>query len=191
MSDHYLKRVLVIIGSPRKESKSARLAIHLYERMKQEDGLEVSLLDVRDIKLPQFETVFETVETTPEVFRSDAEKFLKADAYIVVTPEYNGSYTSALQNLFDHFPRQQKKVYGVVTATNGSMGGMRASQQLLLLIIALFGIASPYMLITPYVDKKFDESGVLIDESFKPKIDFFMDQFKWLVIKIGTQSINP
>lgn len=67
---------------------------------------------------------------------------------------------------------------------------MRASQQILLLIIALFGIASPYMLITPYVDKKFDESGVLIDESFKPKIDFFLDQFKWLVSKIGTQLNN-
>ena len=118
MSDCYLKRVLVITGSPRIESRSARLAKHLYERLKQEDGFEVSLLDVRDFKLPQFETVFETVETTPEIFRADAENFLSADAYIVVRPEYNGSFTSALQNLFDHFPRQQRKVYGVVTATN-------------------------------------------------------------------------
>ena len=110
MSDCYLKRVLVITGSPRIESRSARLAKHLYERLKQEDGFEVSLLDVRDFKLPQFETVFETVETTPEIFRADAENFLSADAYIVVRPEYNGSFTSALQNLFDHFPRQQRKV---------------------------------------------------------------------------------
>ncbi|MHA8097988.1 NADPH-dependent FMN reductase [Aquirufa aurantiipilula] len=183
-----LPRILVITGSPRKESNSARIALHLYNRIKQDGEYEVDLLDVREYHLPQFESVFKTVNTTPEAYKSLAEKFFAADAYIIVTPEYNGSYTSTLQNLFDHFPRQQRKVYGVVTATNGSLGGMRASQQLLLFIIALFGIVSPYMLVTPYVDKKFDAQGVLLDETFQAKIDFFLDQFNWLFRKIGTAN---
>ena len=105
MSDFYLKRVLFITESTIKESKIARLVIHLYEKMKQVECYEVSLLDLRHVQLPQFETVFEIVYTTPEVFRSDAEKFIRADAYSLVTPEYNGSFTAAIQNLFDHFPR--------------------------------------------------------------------------------------
>ncbi|MFL0162063.1 NADPH-dependent FMN reductase [Aquirufa salirivi] len=181
-------RILVITGSPRKESNSARIALHLYDRIKQDGEYAVDLLDVREYQLPPFESVFESVDTCPEAYKPLAQKFFSADAYIVVTPEYNGSYTSTLQNLFDHFPRQQRKVYGVVTATNGSLGGMRASQQLMLFIIALFGIVSPYMLVTPFVDKKFDSNGVLLDESFQPKIDFFLDQFNWLFCKIGMST---
>lgn len=184
MSINVPKKVLIISGSPRKESKSVRVAKYLYNELKFANDFEPVMLDVRDYPLPVFENVFENVESTPEMYKPIAKKILHADAYIVITPEYNGSYTSTIQNLFDHFPRQQKKVYGVVTATNGSMGGMRASQQLLLLIVALFGIVSPYMLIIPFVDKKFDEEGVLVDTAFKPKVDFFLDQFKWLVCKV-------
>jgi NAD(P)H-dependent FMN reductase len=179
--------ILVISGSPRKESKSFRLAKHLNEILNSDKGIRASLLDIREFQLPIFENGFDTIDSVPAPLKPIAKFFFEADAYIIVTPEYNGSYTAVLQNFFEHFPRQEKKVYGVVTATNGSLGGMRASQQLLLLLIALFGIVSPYMLITPFVDKKFDEDGLLLDHSFKPKIDFFLNQFTWLVKKISTE----
>lgn len=186
MQGEQLKQILIVSGSPRKESKSARVIKHLSILLDSQKDFKIEILDVRDHPLPVFETVFENLESTPDLYKPLAEKIFQSDAYIIVSPEYNGSYTSALQNLFDHFPRQEKKVYAIVTATNGSMGGMRASQQLLLFIMALFGIVSPYMLIIPFVDKKFDESGVLLDETFQPKIEYFLDQFKWLVLKINT-----
>lgn len=103
-----------------------------------------------------------------------------ADAFILVTPEYNGSYSPALQNLIDHFPKQSHKAFGIVTASPGAMGGMRSSQQLLLLIPALFGIASPYMLVTPFADKKFDSEGRLLDPGFEKNIHQFVSEFLWL-----------
>lgn len=184
MTEGKEKKVLIISGSPRKDSKSVRVAKHLYSILKQTEGVKPLILDVRDNPLPVFESVFENIETTPDLYKSLAKNMIQADAYIIISPEYNGSYTASVQNLFDHFPRQQKKVYGIVTATNGSMGGMRASQQLLLLVIALFGIVSPYMLVTPFVDKKFDEDGTLLDNTFQPKVDLFLNQFIWLVDKI-------
>ena len=60
------------------------------------------------------------------------------------------------------------------------LGGLRASQQMQLLINALFGIGSPHMLITPTVDKKFDVDGNLIDLSFQKNIDAFVGEFLWL-----------
>jgi hypothetical protein len=60
------------------------------------------------------------------------------------------------------------------------LGGLRASQQMQLLINALFGIGSPHMLITPTVDKKFDAEGNLIDPSFQKNIDVFVGEFLWL-----------
>jgi NAD(P)H-dependent FMN reductase len=76
------------------------------------------------------------------------------------------------------------KTFGIITTSPGPMGGMRATQQLQLLINALFGIASPYMLVTPLVDKKFDEAGNLRDESFQNMVDTFMHEFLWLAEKV-------
>jgi NAD(P)H-dependent FMN reductase len=103
-----------------------------------------------------------------------------ADAFILVTPEYNGSYSPALQNLMDHFPKQARKPFGIVTSSVGAMGGMRASQQALLFVPALFGVPSPYMLIVPNADKKFSPDGTLVEESFTNSIHTFVTEFLWL-----------
>jgi len=57
---------------------------------------------------------------------------------------------------------------------------MRAAQQLLLLVPALFGIASPYLLIVPGIDKKFSADGDLLEESFSNNLRNFMTEFLWL-----------
>jgi hypothetical protein len=67
-----------------------------------------------------------------------------------------------------------------VTASPGPLGGMRAAQQLLLLVPALFGIASPYLLIVPGVDKKFSADGDLLEESFSNMLRNFITEFLWL-----------
>jgi hypothetical protein len=72
------------------------------------------------------------------------------------------------------------KAFGIATASTGVMGGIRASQQLQLLINALFGIGSPFMLITPTVEKKFDAAGNLIDPLFEKNVHTFITEFLWL-----------
>ena len=135
---------------------------------------------MRDWQLPYLQEVFSSVEKTPGAFKPLAEKMLAANAFILVTPEYNGSYTAALKNLLDHFPKQSHKAFGIVTTSPGILGGIRASQQLQLLINGLLGIGSPQMLVTPLVDKKFDAEGHLIDVSFQKSIDVFVKEFLWL-----------
>jgi NAD(P)H-dependent FMN reductase len=103
-----------------------------------------------------------------------------ADAFILVTPEYNGSYSAALQNLLDHFPKQSRKAFGLVTGSPGGLAGARASQQLLLLVPALFGIAAPNMLLVPFLDQKFSPEGELIDPAFQKSVDTFTNEFLWL-----------
>jgi hypothetical protein len=46
--------------------------------------------------------------------------------------------------------------------------------------MALFGICSPYMLIVPQVDKKFDAQGKLLQESFFNNVHNFVSEFLWL-----------
>jgi NAD(P)H-dependent FMN reductase len=170
----------IISGSPRAGSVSNRVALHLHEALKAQTEHTVGIIDIRDWDLPLLQEVFVSEEKTPEQFKPLAKRMFAADAFILVTPEYNGSYSPALQNLLDHFPKQTRKAFGIATASVGAMGGMRSSQQMLLLIPALFGIASPHMLITPFVDKKFDAEGRLLDPGFQKSIDHFIQEFLWL-----------
>jgi NAD(P)H-dependent FMN reductase len=167
----------IISGSPRKTSISFRIALHLKKLLADKTDHNIGLIDVREWDLGLLQEVWTSVERTPDQFKPLAERMFAADAFILVTPEYNGSYSPALQNLMDHFPKQARKAFGIVTSSVGAMGGMRASQQMLLFIPALFGIASPYMLIVPNADKKFDAEGNLVEESFTNSINTFMTEF--------------
>lgn len=183
-------KIEIISGSPRAASVTKRVALHLKNWLSQNTIHEVDIIDMKDWNIPPVQSVWVAIDKVPLEFQPLADRIFKADAYIIVTPEYNGSYSPALKNMLDHFPKRLHKPFGIVTASPGAMGGMRASQQLLQLIPALFGIASPYMLITPAVDKKFSPDGDLLDESFQQAVHTFITEFLWLAEKIVTEEVT-
>lgn len=179
-------KIEIISGSPRKESITYRIAQHLQQRLETQTKHAIHIIDVREWDIPvlQQETI-DTISTAPIHLQTLAKSIFEADAFILITPEYNGSYTSALKALFDLFPHQNRKAFGIVTASTGSMGGIRASQQLHLYINALMGIPSPYMLITPRVDQKFGPDGILLDDGFEKQLNSFTREFLWLAEKLA------
>ena len=179
----------IVSGSPRKGSVTHRVVLFLQKYLSENTTHAIKVIDVRDWNLNVLQQqVYKSVESTPSPFQPLAMRMFNADAFILVSPEYNGSYTPALKNLFDHFPKQSHKAFGIVTASQGVLGGVRASQQLQLLINALFGIGSPYMLITPQVEKKFDEEGNLTEAGFQKSIDLFITEFLWLAEHIKLEK---
>ncbi len=174
----------IISGSPRQESVTFRAALFLQNLLTEKTNHQVGLIDVREAAFGLLQRIIVSVEKAPEAHKSVAERMFAANAFVLVTPEYNGSYSPALKNLLDHFPKQMHKPFGIVTASTGAMGGIRASQQMQLLINALFGIASPYMLVTPLVDKKYDAAGNLLDLAFQSNIDTFVHEFLWLAERL-------
>jgi NAD(P)H-dependent FMN reductase len=183
-------KIEIISGSPRGNSVTNRIAVHLKKQMEEKTDHEVNIIDVRENELPLLQSVFTSVESTPEAYKDITERMLNANAFVLLTPEYNGSYSAALKNLLDHFPKQHHKVFAIATASPGMLGGIRAALQLQELIYALFGIGSPYMLVTPQVDKKFDAEGNLLDESFRKSVDLFVNEFIWLAEKIIDEKVN-
>ncbi len=177
-------RIEIISGSPREESVTYRVALHL-QRILVEKDYEAGIIDVRDHFLPQLDEVFTSVESAPPQHKELAKRMFAASAFILVSPEYNGSYSACLKNLIDHFPKQHHKAFAIATASPGGLGGVRAAMHLQQYIFAMFGIGSPYMLVTPQVDKKFDPDGNLIDPSFAKAVDIFIKEFLWLVEKIA------
>lgn len=177
-------KITILSGSPRGNSVTHRVALHLQNVLRETTEHEIEIIDLRQVEMPQLQTVFTSVDSTPEAYRDVASRMLSADAFILLTPEYNGSYSAALKNLLDHFPKQHHKVFAIATASPGALGGVRAALQLQELIYALFGIGSPYMLVTPFVDKKFDAEGNLLDPAFQKAVETFVREFVWLAEKI-------
>jgi NAD(P)H-dependent FMN reductase len=170
----------IISGSPRTNSVTSRVAVFLHNLLHSNAQHSVGLLDMRSYVLPFVQNVWGKPEQVPEEWKPLADRMFAADAFVIVSPEYNGGYSPALKNLFDHFPKQSRKAFGIVTASPGSQGGMRAAQQLFLMTTALFGIPSPQQLIVPEVDKKFDEQGNLSDSGFQKNVDLFVKEYLWL-----------
>ena len=183
-------RIEIVSGSPRENSSTHRIALHLQKLLTGKTDHEVGILDVRSYPLPLLQKVYTTVDDAPDEFRELAQRMFSADAFIIVTPEYNGSYSPAMQNVFDHFPKQHRKVFGLVTASPGALGGIRAAMQLQQFVMALFGIPSPYMLVTPQVDKKFDVDGTLTDPGFQKAVDTFVNEYLWLAEKLVDEKVT-
>jgi len=182
-------KIEIIAGSPRKTSITLRVALHLQQYLTEHTSHEIGLINTREWNLPPLESVFSSVENTPEKWKALSERMFAADAFILLSPEYNGSYSPTLKNLLDHYPKQHHKPFAIATASPGALGGIRAAQQMQLLVIALFGIGSPYMLIVPQVDKKFDPTGNLIDETFLNSVHNFVSEFLWMAERLTVEAV--
>ncbi|MEV6912807.1 NAD(P)H-dependent oxidoreductase [Amycolatopsis sp. NPDC051071] len=120
-------RLAVIIGSVRHERFADAITGWLLAELAAIDGLEVDPIDLADVDLPLQGTRPGGTETVI------SDRLHAADAYLVVTPEYNHSFPAALKNAIDwHFREWAYKPVAFVGYGAGS-GGIRAIEQLRLI----------------------------------------------------------
>lgn len=174
-------KIVLISGSSRKNSLSHHIAMYLQDYFKNKN-LQIDVINMQTTVLPFIQKVWTKREDVPAEFVEQWDLMQDANAFILVSPEYNGGYSPAMKNFLDHFPKFifAHKALGIVTGSTGAMGGMRAAQQLFLLAAGFGAIASPTMLITGEMDKKFSPEGKLIHADFQKSIDKFSEEFLWL-----------
>ncbi|MDJ1473313.1 NAD(P)H-dependent oxidoreductase [Cytophagaceae bacterium DM2B3-1] len=172
----------IVSASTRIGRQSHRVALGLKNYFAQFSHVNLTIADLADYPIPLFEEVAQR-HPNPQPSVIELGKILhQSDAFLFVTPEYNGSYTPALKNMVDTYNKTEfaRKAIGIVTVTTGGLGGMRAAMQMQQLIPALFAIAAPHMLLVPHMTQKFDEEGNLIDEHYLKNLDHFAKEFLWL-----------
>ncbi|WP_328638482.1 NADPH-dependent FMN reductase [Streptomyces canus] len=119
--------VALVIGSNRHGRFGPVVADWLLDRLRDRDDLVPAIVDVAETDLPM------TMAPSPEVtaaLASVTPKLASADAFVVLTPEYNHSYPAGLKNLIDwHFTEWQAKPVALVSY-GGISGGLRAVEHL-------------------------------------------------------------
>ena len=86
----------IILGTARKGRQSEKVANYMLKEVTQL-GLESEIIDVRDYKVEATDGTGES-----EQAKKLSEKITKANAVIIVSPEYNHGYPAVLKNMFDY-----------------------------------------------------------------------------------------
>lgn len=122
-------RLAVITGSVRDGRFGPTVATWVTSLAKERDDLLVDAIDLADHPLPH-ELSRKPGEDVARVLAGVSPRLADADAFIVVTPEYNHSFPASLKSLIDwHGKEWAAKPVGFVSY-GGLSGGLRAVEQL-------------------------------------------------------------
>ena len=171
-------KVTVVSSSTRDGRISHGIALALVNSLK-ERAHQTTLIDLAELNLPMFEERFVNLENPSEEMKKAASILEETEAFIFVTPEYNGNISSGLKNFVDVYAKApfDGKPIGVATGSTGGMGGIRAAYQLQHLILCSFGYPYPHMLLTAHMDKVLRENGDISDTAYGEKLNVYLDKF--------------
>jgi NAD(P)H-dependent FMN reductase len=119
-------KVLVFAASLRADSLNRKLAA-LAARMARESGATVDLATMRDFDVPSYDGDVETAQGIPPGAQELRRRLGENDAFIVSSPEYNGSMPGLLKNLIDWTSRFRPQPFdgrhGLLLSASPSLAG--------------------------------------------------------------------
>ena len=160
-----MTHVVAVCGSLREESRS-RLALNHALGGVANAGGTGELLDLREFDLPVFDADARDPGDAPELTRRVRE----ADAVLLGTPMYHGSYSSVLKNALDHcgFEEFEDKTVGLLAVAGGSFP-VTALEHLRSVCRALNAWVLPHQAAIPDAGSAFD-AGEFVDESLERRV---------------------
>ena len=178
----------IVSSSTRIDRVSHRIALAL-EKQFNSVGHKTKIIDLAELKLPRFSERYPRIQDKPDSWITTMDSLKESDGIIFLSPEYNGSFSSGLKNFIDVFAKEgfRRKPIGVATGSTGSMGGVRAAYQLQQVILSLFAYPQPQMLMVAEMQKKFSDSGEIIDADFKTQFEDFVKKFITFSAKISSE----
>jgi len=119
-----------------------------------------------EVQTPQF---FLSNDQTPAGMAQMLATIKQADAYVVISPEYNHSPPPALTSMLDHFGggNYGGKPSAIVTYSMGPFGGARAAMMLQPLLHELGCLPVSKMTHLPEPASIFDDKGVPLDDKHR------------------------
>ena len=125
----------------------------------------------------------------PEALTRLAGQIKAADAFIIVSGEYNHSIPPALSNLLDHFLEEYFwKPSAIACYSAGPFGGVRAAMQLRAMLGELGMPSIPSLFPVPKVQDAFEPDGTPKDEAFRGRAARFRPFAFWDRIRRATPT---
>ena len=145
-------------------------------------------VDPVEARLPLLDRMYKEYENgkAPEVLERLAGLYRAADAFVIVTGEYNHSVPPALMNLLDHFLEEYFfRPSAIVCYSGGQFGGVRAAVQLRASLCEMGMPSISSIFPVPSIGKAFDESGAPVDAAFTRRFERFVLRDAVAVQRLG------
>jgi NAD(P)H-dependent FMN reductase len=161
-------KLQVIIGSTRPTRVSDRLAKWVALTAKELPDTTVEIVDLKEYPMPfldeSISPQFNPDRKSDPIVKKWLTKLDEADAYILVTPEYNRSYSAVLKNALDFIDYQFAKK-PVALVAHGTTGGAQAVAHLRGVMPGLLAVTVPKAtFFASRVGESISEDGKLSEE---------------------------
>ncbi len=186
-------KIVVFYGSVRSSRQGIKAARFIVKKCR-ERGHEVALIDPLEYRLPLLDKMYKEYDSdhAPEVLQRMAKLIIPADAYLVVSGEYNHTIPPALANLMDHFLDEYfRKPSAIVCYSAGAFGGVRASIALRSMLAEMGTSSIPSILPIPAVQDAFDDNGAPRDEQYHQRAAQFLEELEWYAYALRTARHRP
>ena len=178
--------VPVILGTPRQGRMSEHAAELMRAQIATRPGIETELVDIARLPIP----VTDAGEAVKDA--GFAETMNRADALVIIAPEYNHGYPGLLKHVLDtNLAEYIHKAAGIVGVSAGVFGGARVIENLIPVLRELGLVTIFWDVNFTTVGKRFDEDGNLLDDSFL-SIDKFLDELLWMAetLRYGRTNVT-
>jgi NAD(P)H-dependent FMN reductase len=176
----------VVLGTVRQGRMSEHVARFVHGELRKRAGVESELVDIRELSLS---TADEGAGARDERF---TETVARADALVLVVPEYNHGYPGLLKHALDtNLKEYIHKAVGVCGVSAGPFGGTRVIENLLPVLRELGLVTIFWDGNFSSVQKAFDKEGNLADTAYVRRLEKFFRELVWMakVLRHGREQV--
>ena len=172
--------VLAVVGSLNRAS-STRLVIAHVARQLRAAGAVVDVLDLLDEPLALFNP--DSSHQT-ESFAALQARVQRADAYVLGTPDYHGSISSAMKNFLDHFWREfAGKLFATIVASHEK--GLTVTDQLRTVARQCYAWSVPYGV--SFAEQSDVKDGQIVSEALEKRLEMLARDVRTYAQLLATQ----
>jgi len=179
----------VLAGTTRERRESIKAAHYIADRARQLPGVEVVFVDPKEFSFPGDGNDPEGKDPRYSAITQ------KADAFFIVTPEYNHSFPGSLKRMLDsELQTYNHKPVALAGCSNGGWGGVRAVESLVPAIRETGLVVLSWDVYFPRVQDIFDGSGAIKPEyadRYQKNLDKLFAELLWIarLLKTGRAQL--
>lgn len=177
----------VLLGTARQGRMSEHVADFVLSQARLLRGVETERFDVREFPFP--------ADDAGEQIKNPAfsAAMMRADALVIVAPEYNHGYPGLLKHALDtNLKEYIHKAVGIVGVSAGPWGGARVVENLLPVMRELGLVTIFWDGNFANVRKAFDPTtGALLDTAYVRRLEKFLKELVWMakVLRYGRENV--
>lgn len=173
--------MVLLLGSVRSDRVGIGAA-RFVERLLTARGHSVTLIDPAVLQLPLLDRMYKEYApgAAPPALEQLASLYRAADAFVVISGEYNHSIPPALSNLLDYFLEEYFwRPSAIVCYSNGQFGGVRAAMQLRAMLCELGMPSIPSLFPIPRIQTVLEPDGTARDAKVDQRFTRFATELEW------------